>query len=156
MESPAITTLLKQNLYILYGSQTGNAQEISREIYDLLKKSFNCKYSSLNDTIKNNNFIFINNISNSLDYIINLLKIIHVNYIKKKYKKIPNNVIYLDLNFDSNQSSFAINLEDKIKMINIGINKCKLFFLKLYRKNRKKYLSRKYFNIWKNKIIIKI
>jgi methionine synthase reductase len=61
MESSTITTLLKQNLYILYGSQTGNAQEISGEIYDLLKKSFNCKYSSLNDTISANNFTFINN-----------------------------------------------------------------------------------------------
>ena len=31
---------MKQTLYILYGSQTGNAQEISREIYDLLDKKF--------------------------------------------------------------------------------------------------------------------
>lgn len=104
------------------------------------------------DFIKNNNFIFINDISNSLNYIINLLKIMHVNYIKKNYEKIPNNVIYLDFNIDLCQSSFATNLEDKIKMLNIGINKCKLFFFKIYKRNRKKYLSRKYFNIWNNKI----
>jgi predicted patatin/cPLA2 family phospholipase len=104
------------------------------------------------DFIKNNNFMFINDISDSFNYIINLLKIIHINYIKKNYKKIPNNVIYLDFNFDLNQTSFIINLEDKIKMLKIGSNRCKIFFLKIYKKNRKKYLSRKYFNIWNNKI----
>ena len=83
---------MKQTLYILYGSQTGNAQEISREIYDLLDKKFSgiihsyvvpdssknhtidpdfyCIYSSLNDTIKNNNFIFLNNEENPIIIIV--------------------------------------------------------------------------------------
>lgn len=61
---------MKQTLYILYGSQTGNAQEISREIYDLLDKKFECIYSSLNDTISADNFTFINSIDNPIIIIV--------------------------------------------------------------------------------------
>jgi len=56
-----------QNIYmqneinILYGSQTGNAEEISKEIHQLLlEKNLNCKHGSLNSTLINNDFNFVN------------------------------------------------------------------------------------------------
>jgi len=52
---------MQKKIYILYGSQTGNAQEISKEIYlHLIEKKYICNYSSLNDTIQNDTFTFIN------------------------------------------------------------------------------------------------
>jgi sulfite reductase alpha subunit-like flavoprotein len=56
---------MQNNIYILYGSQTGNAEEVSREIYTLiLQKGYNCNYSSLNKTIINEGFTFIQNYNN--------------------------------------------------------------------------------------------
>jgi sulfite reductase alpha subunit-like flavoprotein len=47
-------------IYVLYGSQTGNAEEISKNIYALLNnKGFLTIYSSLNNVIKNNTFDFL-------------------------------------------------------------------------------------------------
>jgi sulfite reductase alpha subunit-like flavoprotein len=52
---------MSKKIYILYGSQTGNAQEISKEIYlHLIEKKYICNYSSLNQSIKNDTFTFIN------------------------------------------------------------------------------------------------
>ena len=48
-------------IYILYGSQTGNAQDISEDIYTRLSKMGNeCIHMSLNNTFENNTFSFIN------------------------------------------------------------------------------------------------
>jgi sulfite reductase alpha subunit-like flavoprotein len=50
---------MQNEIYILYGSQTGNAEEISKEIYQLLEeKGFHCKHSSLNATISDEGFGF--------------------------------------------------------------------------------------------------
>jgi len=47
-------------IYVLYGSQTGNAEEISKNIYALINnKEFLTIYSSLNNVIKNNTFDFL-------------------------------------------------------------------------------------------------
>ena len=52
-------------IHILYGSQTGNAEEISKNIYALLNnKGFLCIYSPLNKAIKNNTFDFLQNDEN--------------------------------------------------------------------------------------------
>ena len=45
---------MKNIIYILYGTQTGNAKEISEDI------SYECIHMSLNDSIENNTFNFIN------------------------------------------------------------------------------------------------
>jgi predicted patatin/cPLA2 family phospholipase len=103
--------------------------------------------------IKNNNGSFINELGDSFQYMIKILKIIHINYIKKYYKKIPKDVIYIDFdikNLDFNK--FELTLEERIKMFNIGMNKCKLFFIKKYKKNRKRYLSIKYFRLWRKNL----
>jgi len=58
-------------IYILYGSQTGNAEEISNQIYNLLKyNDFNCIHSSLNKTIENDSFNFIKDNSKEDNHII--------------------------------------------------------------------------------------
>jgi len=51
---------MQHEVYILYGSQTGNAEEISKEIHQLLAdKGLNCKHSSLNATVLPDGFSFI-------------------------------------------------------------------------------------------------
>lgn len=51
---------MKNNIHVLYGSQTGNAKEISKEIYDILTETGNeCIYSSLNNTIAGDSFTFV-------------------------------------------------------------------------------------------------
>jgi hypothetical protein len=103
--------------------------------------------------LKNIDSNFVNNIDNSINYIIDLLKIIHVNYIKKHYKKIPNNVIYID--FDFNRKSFEnfdLTDEERVKMYNIGSRKCILFLNRKNKKQRKRYLALKYFKLWRSKL----
>jgi sulfite reductase alpha subunit-like flavoprotein len=52
---------MKKNVYVLYGSQTGNSEEIAQNIYTLLRDSnIECKYSSLNNTLKGDGFDFVN------------------------------------------------------------------------------------------------
>lgn len=52
---------MQNEIYILYGSQTGNAEEISKEIHQLLlEKDLICKHGSLNATVTNDGFSFIN------------------------------------------------------------------------------------------------
>ena len=49
-----------EKIYILYGTQNGNSEEISRNIYQLLiEKKYDCKLMSLNETIENDTFSFI-------------------------------------------------------------------------------------------------
>ena len=84
----------------------------------------------------------------------------HINYIKEYYKKIISkklkNVILIDFEYDGlSFENFYIKLEDKINIFNIGLNKCKLFINKHNKIVRKKYLSKKYFYIWKNKSLYK-
>jgi sulfite reductase alpha subunit-like flavoprotein len=50
----------KEQIYILYGSQTGNAQEIAKTIYSLLlDNDYPCKYLSLNESIEKETFLFL-------------------------------------------------------------------------------------------------
>ena len=99
--------------------------------------------------IKNSNVNFINEINDSFNYSLELLKIIHINYIKKFYKKIPKNVIYIDYDLNNTINTFNNTLEEKTNMYNIGIIKCKNFFKKIFKNLKKKYLLKKYFKLWK-------
>ena len=100
------------------------------------------------DFIKNNNVEFINELGDSFKYIMDLLRIIHVNYIKNFYKKIPKDVIYIDFEFKGiEMNNFELTLEDRKKMFDIGVNKSKLFFNKKYKRIRRRYLLRKYFTL---------
>jgi predicted patatin/cPLA2 family phospholipase len=99
--------------------------------------------------IKNNNVIFINEITDSFNYSLELLKIIHINYIKKFYKKIPKNVIYIDYNLESVIKTLDNTIDEKKNMYNIGIIKGKKFIKRIYRKTNKLFLLKKYFKLWK-------
>lgn len=106
--------------------------------------------------INNLNVRFIDDLPSSFSYIFNLLKIIYTNYMKKYYKKIPKDIVYIDFDYHKTfTESFEVSLEDKKKIFKIGLYKCYKFFNRKNRKNRKKYLSKKYFLIWLNKIKIK-
>lgn len=101
--------------------------------------------------IKNNNdVIFVNHLFSSFGYIAELLKIIYTNYIKKKYKKLPKNVVYIDFDYNpDNIESFHIDYFEKIKMFKIGKKKCKLFIKKMHKLNLKKI----YFIKWKKYLL---
>jgi sulfite reductase alpha subunit-like flavoprotein len=61
-------------IYILYGSQTGNAQDISEDIYTRLSKmGYECIHMSLNNTLENNTFSFINNDDNNSETKTNII-----------------------------------------------------------------------------------
>jgi len=105
---------------------------------------------------------FINETTNSFNYISNLLRIIHINYIKQYYNKITQklsnkklkDVILIDFEYNSvTFENFDVKFEDKINMLNIGIKKSKQFFKKHYKRLRKKYLANKYFYLWRNKVL---
>jgi sulfite reductase alpha subunit-like flavoprotein len=56
---------MSSTIYILFGSQKGNAEEISRNLYYLLNETgHECKLASLNNTINGDSFTFINNDKN--------------------------------------------------------------------------------------------
>lgn len=99
--------------------------------------------------IKNYDINFIPTLPDSITYMFSLIKILYVNYMKKYYKKIPKDVIYINFDLKNlNPGNFDISYENKMKMFNIGSNKCKLFFNNIYKKNRIKYLESKYFKLW--------
>lgn len=51
---------MPKKIHILYGSQTGNAEEISKELYSILwEKGINCNHSSLNSALKTDGFNFL-------------------------------------------------------------------------------------------------
>jgi predicted patatin/cPLA2 family phospholipase len=103
--------------------------------------------------INNRNYnTFIKNLDSSIHYINTLLKIIYINYMKKYYKKIPKNTIYIDFNFKELNISFELTKEERILIYNIGYKKTNTFFMKKFNKKRKIYLSKKYFYLWWNKI----
>lgn len=55
---------MENEIHILYGSQTGNAEEISKEIYHVLsEKGFDCSHSSLDATLLDNEFSFVNKLT---------------------------------------------------------------------------------------------
>jgi predicted patatin/cPLA2 family phospholipase len=97
--------------------------------------------------INNNNTNFVSDTSNSIDYMVNLIKIIHINYLKLNYKKLYKNVIYIDYN--TSKTFFKDNnltQNEKDLMFNIGVKKTKKFI------NKK---INKYFKILFNKILLK-
>lgn len=94
------------------------------------------------------NINFVNHLNNTLEYTLELLKILYLNYNKKIYKKMKN-MIYLNFDIDNyDLTSFKLDNNIKKYMISIGIKKTKNFFYKIYLKKRKKYLSYKYFKLW--------
>lgn len=99
--------------------------------------------------LKDSSVNFINELSNSYSYIMDLLKILHVNYVKKYYKKIPKNVVYIDLSYNNiSFDNFDVTLTDRQTMFKNGMKKCNLFFKRKCRRKRRKYLYSKYFHIW--------
>ena len=98
------------------------------------------------DFFKEINVTFVSNINNSVSYIYDLLKIIYTNYMKEKYKIIPKNVIYINIDFSKKDiESFNMDINEKIKLFNIGKKKCKKFIKSIMNES----LKRKYFNKWK-------
>jgi len=100
----------------------------------------------------NKSNLFIKNLNNSISYINNLMKILYVNYMKKYYKKLPKNTIYIDFNLKELNMSFELSQEQRMFIFNFGIKKANKFFIKEYKNKRKIFLSKKYFYLWVNKI----
>lgn len=101
--------------------------------------------------IKNNCFENNNSVNNSINYIMNLLNILFLNYMKKYYRKIPKNTIYIDNNI-SMDLSFKLDILEKTKIYKQGIKKSKNFFKLLNKKKRIYFLMSKYYYLWREKI----
>lgn len=107
------------------------------------------------DFFKNNYFNNTLNDNNSINYFINLINILYVNYIKNYYRKIIPSTIYLDIGLNAN-ISFKLTDSEKEKLFKEGIKKTKLFFKKIYKKTRILYLMKKYYFLWKKKLVKKL
>jgi predicted acylesterase/phospholipase RssA len=100
--------------------------------------------------IKESDGSFVNNLSSSFNYVIELLKIVYTNYMKKYYKKITKNVIYIDIDYNSlNKDTFYIPEEDRFILFNIGKKKFNIYYKKYHKRIKKRYLMMKYFNLWR-------
>ena len=119
---------------------------------DTVKIGF-CIFSQYEfDFLKDKEVNFFNSSNNSFEYIIELIKILHSNYLKYYIKKIPKNVVYLEIDLVDNYTNFTLSKIEKTRLFNYGIKKTKYFFNKVFKKQRKYYLSKKYFTLWLNKI----
>jgi predicted patatin/cPLA2 family phospholipase len=98
------------------------------------------------DFIKKSYGNVIVDISDSFKYIFDILKIVYMNYMKKSYKNLPKNMIYIVNDLNVNIDSFEVSINDKIKMYNNGMNAANIFLKKKYKKIRKIFLLKKYFN----------
>jgi len=106
---------------------------------------------------------FINELDNSFNYILNILRIIYINYMKIYYRKIDlytnnnkkNDIIQVDFELKNvSFENFEMSFNDKIEMYNIGYDKCKIFYKKYFKKLRKRYLFMKYYYLWKYKVFM--
>ena len=104
-------------------------------------------YFLKNNYFENNNTI----VNNSINYIMNLLNILFLNYMKKYYRKMPKNTIYIDI-YTSTNLVFKLDIEEKKKIYQLGIKKSKNFFKLLYKKARIYFLMSKYYYLWREKI----
>ena len=103
--------------------------------------------------LKNNYFENNTNIvNNSINYIMNLLNILFLNYMKKYYKKMPKNTIYIDI-YTATNLIFKLDIEEKKKIYKLGIKKSKNFFKLLNKKRRIYFLMSKYYYLWRRKIM---
>jgi menaquinone-dependent protoporphyrinogen IX oxidase len=51
---------MNAKVWVLYGSQKGNAKEIAKTLYEsLLEKGKDCTFCSLNETVKKDSFSFL-------------------------------------------------------------------------------------------------
>ena len=111
-------------------------------------------YSYEYQFLTNHQVEFFNGHTDSFAYMFNLIKILYTNYLKHYFKKIPKNVIYLDIDMKDNYTNFSLSKNEKQRLFNYGIKKKKIFFNKLFKKKRKLYLAKKYFQLWKLKSIM--
>ena len=99
----------------------------------------------------NKSVVFIQEKDNFLNYFINILKLLYTNYLKKRYKIKKKNTIYFNINIDN--ITFEMDRKKKSNTMNKGEKILNNFFNKIYKKNRIKYLKKKYYKIWKIKAL---
>jgi NTE family protein len=145
---PLIYTPIKynENLYVdgalldpFPYSYFKNTKKMGFVIYDIDEYKF----------INNIGASFINDIDNSFNYIFKIMRIVYANYLKEKYKKNNKNII--SFNTDSYDVSFKLEKNSKEKLISLGHKNVRLYFKKIYKLKRKKYLMRKFYILWKLK-----
>ena len=111
-------------------------------------------YSYEYQFLKNNEVEFFNGNNDSFGYMFNLIKILYTNYLKHYFKKIPKNVIYLNIDLKDDYANFSLSRNEKQRLFNYGIKKTRIFFNKLFKKRKKIYLDKKYVQLWKLKTIM--
>ena len=107
------------------------------------------EYDKIFNGINNNS----ENIISFENYFKSLILTLWISNIKYEYKKIPpNTIMIID---ENNIDGFNLKIEKslKIEFYEKGYNKCTEYFFKLKNTN---YLEKKYYYLWKSKIINKI
>ena len=107
------------------------------------------EYDKIFNGINNNS----ENIISFENYFKSLILTLWISNIKYEYKKVPpNTIMIID---ENNIDGFNLKIEKslKIEFYEKGYNKCTEYFFKLKNTN---YLEKKYYYLWKSKIINKI
>ena len=99
----------------------------------------------------NKNVEFIKEKENVLNYCINIMRVLYSNYLKKNYNFKKKNTIYIKLDIEN--LTFEMNKDKKNQIMNKGKKIVNNFFKKIYEKKRKIFLSKKYYYIWKKKVL---
>jgi predicted patatin/cPLA2 family phospholipase len=124
--------IMLNNSYYIDGALLDPFPYLYNKSVSLKKKIGFCLFDQYElPFMKQNRCSFIKELDNSFNYFINLIKILQLNYLKKYYKKMYKNVIYIKYN--NNLSSFqnlSISINDKYKLFSIGAKKAYVFFNK--------------------------
>ena len=98
---------------------------------------------------------FVNDIDDTSDYLKNLFYILYLSYFKMSIKNYKKNTITVVTDDETDFYDFDITDEQKEYMINNGKKSFNMYFKQIYIKRRIKYLSKKYYLIWKNNSLSK-
>ena len=127
-------------------------QYIDGAVLDPFPYNYHKNTNKLNLIVYSNNekkFIFENIDNNDIEKqntILNTFFLIYYNYLKLFYKKNIKNTIYITNNPVYN---FKLCTEDKKKLLSNGIENANRFFKRIFNKNKKHYLIKKYFHLLK-------
>jgi len=105
------------------------------------------------DFLRNRNSTYFNDGDDSAKYLKSLFIVVYMNYMRMNFKNIKSDtVIILTENDDIDFYDFDLDPGKKDLMLTHGKMSFNMYFKKIYIKRRKRYLAKKYYYIWKNKI----
>jgi len=96
---------------------------------------------------------FVDDIEDTSKYLKNLFYIVYLSHFKTKISGYKKNTIMIITDEGKEFFDFDINNEEREVMLNNGKISFNTYFKQIYIKRRRRYLTMKYYFLWKNKII---